>query len=111
LPFLMRTEDKVQWAQDYADELLGNRHAYRLAIHDKPNNPHAHLMFTERGKHGAFQHKPDTDEQKNYFSQQNPKDRNISQRGWLTNFTSDTFAVSARPTFLPIALSQRLALP
>ena len=78
------SNDKVQWAQDYADELLGNRHAYRLAIHDKPNNPHAHLMFTERGKHGAFQHKPDTDEQKNYFSQQNPKDRNISQRGWLT---------------------------
>ena len=78
------SNDKVQWAQDYADDLLGNRHAYRLAIHDKPNNPHAHLMFTERGKHGAFQHKPDTDEQKNYFSQQNPKDRNISQRGWLT---------------------------
>lgn len=76
--------DKIQWAQDYADDLLGNRHAYRLAIHDKPNNPHAHLMFTERGKHGAFQHKPETDEQKNYFSQQNPKDRNISQRGWLT---------------------------
>jgi MobA/MobL family len=75
--------DKIQWAQDYADELLGNRHAYRLAIHDKRNNPHAHLMFTERGKHGALKHRPEQDEQKDYFSQQNPKDRDISKRGWL----------------------------
>jgi hypothetical protein len=77
-------EDKVQWAQHYAEELIGNRHAYRLAIHDKPNNPHAHLMFSERGTPNELKRSLNQDEQKNYFSQQNPKDRNISQRGWLT---------------------------
>jgi MobA/MobL family len=75
--------DKVQWAQNYADELLGNRHAYRLAIHDKPNNPHAHLMFSERGAPAALKRSLNQDDQKNYFSQQNPKDRQISKRGWL----------------------------
>jgi hypothetical protein len=40
-------------------------------------------MFTERGKHGALKHRPEQDEQKDYFSQQNPKDRDISKRGWL----------------------------
>ena len=78
------TQNKVQWAQDYADDLLGNRHAYRLAIHEKPNNPHAHLMFSERGAPAALKRRPHQDEQKNYFSQQNPKDREISKRGWLT---------------------------
>ena len=76
--------DMVRWAQDYAEGLLGNRHAYRLAIHDKPNNPHAHLMFSERGAPAALKRSLNQDEQKNYFSQQNPKDRDISKRGWLT---------------------------
>ena len=75
--------DMVRWAQDYAEGLLGNRHAYRLAIHDKPNNPHAHLMFSERGVPAALKRSLNQDEQKNYFSQQNPKDREISKRGWL----------------------------
>ena len=75
--------DMVRWAQDYAEGLLGNRHAYRLAIHDKPNNPHAHLMFSERGAPAALKRSLNQDEQKNYFSQQNPKDREISKRGWL----------------------------
>lgn len=75
--------DMVRWAQDYAEGLLGNRHAYRLAIHDKPNNPHAHLMFSERGAPNELKQSLRQDEQKNYFSQQNPKDREISKRGWL----------------------------
>jgi len=43
--------DKKQWSQQFVDQLLGDRHAYRLAIHipDNGNNPHAHLMFSERG--------------------------------------------------------------
>lgn len=77
------SNDKVQWAQEYAEELLGNRHAYRLAIHDKPNNPHAHLMFSERGVPAALKRSLNQDEQQNYFSQQNPKAREISKRGWL----------------------------
>lgn len=76
--------DKVVWSKQMADTLIGNRHAYRLAVHDKPNNPHAHLMFSERGRFDAQNLKPDDDEQKMYFSQQNPKDREISKRGWLS---------------------------
>jgi MobA/MobL family len=43
--------DKTQWAQQLVHQLVGERHAYRLAIHIPVNghNPHAHLMFSERG--------------------------------------------------------------
>ncbi len=40
--------DKAAWAQTSADRLLKDKHAYRLAIHDKGDgNPHTHLMFSE----------------------------------------------------------------
>lgn len=42
--------DITAWAQTYVDDLLKDRHAYRLAINDKGDgNPYAHLMFSERG--------------------------------------------------------------
>lgn len=96
--------DKVEWAQHYAEELIGNRHAYRLAIHDKPNNPHAHLMFSERGAPNELKRSLNQDEQKNYFSQQNPKDRNISQRDWLTK-AKELYLRHIRricPTYFPV---------
>src|ERR1035437_502727 len=45
--------DPVEYAKQYADQLLGDRHTYRLAVHDKlasdgGRNVHGHLMFTER---------------------------------------------------------------
>lgn len=45
--------DPVGYAKQYADQLLGDRHPYRLAVHDKlagdgGRNIHGHLMFTER---------------------------------------------------------------
>jgi len=71
--------DKAAWAQTFVDDLLKDRHAYRLAIHDKGDgNPHAHLMFCERGlKVGNTP--------KDFFSRQNPKDRFISHKDWLKN--------------------------
>ena len=47
------SSDPVTYARQYAAELLGERHVYRLAVHDKPaadggRNVHAHLMFSER---------------------------------------------------------------
>jgi MobA/MobL family len=70
--------DKTAWAQTFADDLLKDKHAYRLAIHDKGDgNPHAHLMFSERGlKEGKTA--------KDFFSRQNPKDRFISHKDWLS---------------------------
>lgn len=45
--------DPIEYAEKYAENLLGDRHVYRLAVHDKPaadggRNVHGHLMFTER---------------------------------------------------------------
>jgi hypothetical protein len=45
--------DPVAFAKEYARQLLGEKHPYRLAVHDKDaadggRNVHGHLMFTER---------------------------------------------------------------
>lgn len=45
--------DPVAYARQYAEQLLGDRHTYRLAVHDKlaadgDRNVHGHLMFSER---------------------------------------------------------------
>lgn len=43
--------DKTQWAAGFTKTLIDDKHAYRLAVHipASGHNPHAHLMFTERG--------------------------------------------------------------
>lgn len=50
-------KDPVQWAKDYARDLLGDKHPYRLAVHDKAaggggRNTHMHLMFSTRTMDG-----------------------------------------------------------
>lgn len=67
----------LAWAQSLVDDLLKDRHAYRLVIHDKGDgNPHAHVVFSERGlKEGKTP--------KDFFSRQNAKDRSISTKPWL----------------------------
>ena len=47
------SDNPVQWAKNFANETIGNSHAYRLAIHDKEasdggRNIHIHLMFSTR---------------------------------------------------------------
>jgi MobA/MobL family len=59
-----------KWAQGFADDLLKDKHAYRLAIHDKGDgNPHAHLMFCERGRDPE----KNKDDPKSYFVRSNKK--------------------------------------
>lgn len=46
-------KDPVQWAKDFARDLIGDDHPYRLAVHDKAaggggRNVHMHLMFSTR---------------------------------------------------------------
>ncbi|MFA9202291.1 MAG: MobA/MobL family protein, partial [Candidatus Nanopelagicaceae bacterium] len=77
-------KDKTQWAEDLTAKFLGDKHAYRLAIHDDGHNPHCHLMFTERGRKDYLS--PDK-----YFGRSNAKDRSISQKAWL---------VQAKTTYL-----------
>jgi len=89
--------DKTAWAQTFTDDLLKDRHAYRLAIHDKGDgNPHAHLMFSERGlKEGKTA--------KDFFSRQNPKDRFVSHKDWLKNAKAVylTHVQKVAPDFVP----------
>lgn len=76
-------KDKMAWVQSYVDELLQDKHAYRLAYHFDPkkNNPHAHLMFCERGR--KFEDK--VDDPKAYFTRKNSKDANLKRFDWLTD--------------------------
>jgi hypothetical protein len=88
--------DKTKWAEDLTAKLLGDRHAYRMAIHEDKNNPHCHLMFTERGR------KVDLSPDK-YFSRSNAKDRGISQKAWLVQ-AKETYLSEIRtvaPSYTP----------
>lgn len=50
-------KDPVQWAKDYTREMIGDKHPYRLAVHEKEasdggKNTHFHLMFSTREMDG-----------------------------------------------------------
>ena len=88
--------DKTQWAEDLTYKFLGDRHAYRLAIHDDGHNPHCHLMFTERGR------KDDLSPDK-YFGRGNPKDRAMNHASWLDK-AKETYLSEIRtvaPSYTP----------
>lgn len=76
----LEAKNKTEWAQNFVDDLLKDKHAYRLAIHDDDKgNPHAHLMFCERGRNNENK----IDDPKAYFVRSNPKDANIKSKKWL----------------------------
>jgi hypothetical protein len=81
----LEAKNKVEWAQNYVDDLLKDKHAYRLAIHDDgKGNPHAHLIFCERGRNNENK----INDPKAYFIRANPKDSNIKNKQWLKNSKS-----------------------
>jgi len=81
----LEAKNKVEWAQNYVDDLLKDKHAYRLAIHDDgKGNPHAHLIFCERGRKNENK----INDPKAYFIRANPKDSNIKNKQWLKNSKS-----------------------
>ncbi|WP_208281595.1 MobA/MobL family protein [Massilia oculi] len=50
-------KDPVQWAKDFVRELVGDKHPYRMGVHDKKaqdggRNPHLHMMFSTRTMDG-----------------------------------------------------------
>ena len=71
--------DKQKWLEDFAEKLLGEKVAYRVAFHNDPKNPHGHLSFVER------QNTLDSNgfEPWKYFSRQNPKDPIFNKKDWL----------------------------
>jgi MobA/MobL family len=53
LPRELSPQERERLAREFAEEQLGNRHPFTLAIHtplafDRQEQPHAHLMFSER---------------------------------------------------------------
>ena len=67
--------DTISWAEQTAQEIVGN-HAYRLAVHNKDNNPHLHIQLTERASSQTLS-------PEKYFGRGNPKDRAMNSRTWL----------------------------
>jgi hypothetical protein len=92
--------DKCQWAQEFTQTLLGNKHAYRLAVHIPQNqhNPHAHLMFSERGQADM--------PAETYFGRKNVKERVFSgskSKQWLDGAKRQYLALIRRlcPEYTP----------
>lgn len=79
IPHEAKKDGLEKWAQSFTDDLLKDKHAYRLAIHNLDGNPHAHLMFCERGRGPENK----VDDPKAYFVRSNPKDREFTKKEWL----------------------------
>jgi len=73
IPF--EVSDMIGWSKSVAQDIVGD-HAYRLAVHDKEGNPHAHIQMSERTN------SPKLPPEK-YFGRGNPKNRSMNGKGWL----------------------------
>jgi hypothetical protein len=100
LQSLMRQLIKTNGHKSSQKTLLGDRHAYRLAVHiaNDGHNPHAHLMFSERG-HTAMPADA-------YFSRKNPKEKAFSgskSKQWLDSAKRQYLALIRRlvPDYTP----------
>lgn len=92
--------DKELWAQEFTKKILGDRHAYRLAVHipTSGHNPHAHLMFTERRQSAL--------PAETYFGRKNTKEKAFSgskSKQWLSTAKSQYLALirTICPTYTP----------
>lgn len=52
LPKELSAEQQKELVQEFVKEQIGEKHAYEWAIHDNGQNPHCHLMFSERERDG-----------------------------------------------------------
>lgn len=72
--------DPVAWARNFAQQLLGGRFPYRLAVHDREagdggRNVHLHLMFSDRPSDGEH-----FDAQRFFKRNGSKKDRSWNKR-------------------------------
>lgn len=77
-------KDPVQWAKDFARELVGDKHPYRMGVHDKKaqdggRNPHLHMMFSTRTMDG-HDRTPETFFKRAASAYRNPKTKELVQR-------------------------------
>jgi hypothetical protein len=67
LPRELSHEQMESTVKGFSQEQFGERHAYEYALHLNANNPHAHIMFSEKMNDGLAR----SEEQ--YFKRYNPK--------------------------------------
>ncbi len=89
LPVELAREQRIELARKFATEIVADRQPYALALHEHTeNNPHAHLLFSERALDGIER----TREQ--FFKRANSKnpeqggaakDRAFSDIHWVKN--------------------------
>lgn len=95
LPRELTREQQIALVREFAENTLGQRHAYTWAIHapqasDQEAQPHFHLMFSERRLDGIER---DPDE---YFRRWNPKNPERGGAGKDRYFSSQGFVWSVR---------------
>jgi len=77
IPIPHEAQDKVQWSKDFAREVCGTDHAFRLGVHALEGNPHLHLMFSERKT------RHDLSPQEHFSRGKNNKIREFTKDTWL----------------------------
>ena len=83
LPRELAAADRLSLVREFIQQELGDRHAYQFAIHcptavDGKEQPHAHIMFSERQRDG-IERDPDQ-----YFKRHNAKtpEKGGAKKGW-----------------------------
>lgn len=77
IPIPHEAPDKVRWSKDFAREVCGTDHAFRLGVHALEGNPHLHLMFSERKT------RHDLSPQDHFARGKNNKVREFTKDTWL----------------------------
>lgn len=91
LPRELNDAQRIELVRDFVDNVLGDRHAYTWAIHapdarDQQEQPHLHLMFSERSRDGIER---DPEQYFRRWNSKNPerggagKDRYLSSQGFV----------------------------
>ena len=83
LPRELATADRLSLVREFIQQELGDRHAYQFAIHcptavDGKEQPHAHVMFSERQRDGIER------DPAQYFKRHNAKapENGGAKKGW-----------------------------
>ena len=77
IPIPHEAPNKVQWSKDFAREVCGTDHAFRLGVHALDGNPHLHLMFSERKT------RHDLSPKEHFSRGKNNKIREFTKDTWL----------------------------
>jgi hypothetical protein len=98
LPRELKPEQRLELVRDFVQQEIGDRHAYQFAIHNPKaaiaggEQPHAHIMFSERINDGIHR------DPEQYFKRANTKE---PERGGAKRHVSGKHRPNAKNTLLP----------